>query len=37
MKHTQKWYEDVHDALAGFSLIVGIPAFILILGLLENI
>lgn len=37
MKHTQKWYRDVHDVLAGILLIGGLFAIIIICGLLENI
>ena len=36
-KHTQKWYENVHDTLAGLLLVGGIAVLILICGLLENI
>ena len=36
-KHTQKWYENVHDTLAGFLLVGGIVVLILICGLLEKI
>ena len=35
--HTQKWYENVHDTLAGLLLVGGIVVLILICGLLENI
>lgn len=36
-KHTQKWYENVHDTLTGLLLVGGIIVLILICGLLENI
>ena len=36
-KYTQKWYENVHDTLAGLLLVGGIVVLILICGLLENI
>ena len=36
-KHTQKWYENVHDTFAGLLLVGGIVVLILICGLLENI
>ena len=36
-KHTQKWYENVHDTLGGLLLVGGIVVLILICGLLENI
>ena len=36
-KHSQRWYENVHDALVGFLLIGGFIAIIIVCGLLENI
>lgn len=37
MKHSQAWYEKVHDYIAGGLVIAFFPALILICGLLENI
>ena len=37
MKHTNKWYQNVHDILAGVLIIVGLPALIIICSRLESI
>lgn len=37
MKHTNKWYQNVHDILAGGLIIAGLPVLIIICSLLESI
>ena len=37
MRHTNKWYQNAHDILAGMLIIVGLPALIIICSLLESI
>ena len=37
MRHTNEWYQNAHDILAGMLIIVGLPVLIIICSLLEGI